>query len=259
MQGNGDWWSAPGEAARHAGAAAPPNGMPGYRPGHPGYQPNPGYPPNAPGYYPNGGYAMPPGQQLPMRPPYGVPPRRSSGNGWILGLLGAIVAVVLLVVAAVVFVDNSGTSPDEMAEVFPALVEPDGSTGYDDQSCWHESDGKVRAPKNDALRLGNWTDAWDCWGHVGKPTYVVLAYPEQSDASKAIDQLPPNKKSFLTYNAYSWQTPDTANPVQFWKAHAFTDSRRSRFIVLAQEQYWPTLAQGKNLHDFDRWCVAMFN
>ncbi|MGW6725166.1 hypothetical protein ACWF9G_04600 [Nocardia sp. NPDC055029] len=253
MQGNGDWWSTPGQSAGHPGAAAPPNGMPGY-------QPPPGYPPN--GYYPNAGYAMPPRQQLPMRPPYGVPPRRSSGNGWIFGLLGVIAAVVALMVAAVVYVDNSGTSPDEMAEVFPALVKPDGSltgAGYDGQICWHESGGKLRAPKNDALRLGDWTDAWDCWGHVGKPTYVVLAYPEQSDVSKAIEQLPPNKKSFLTYNAYSWQTADTANPVQFWKAHAFTDSRRNRFIVLAQEQYWPRLEQGKNLHDFDRWCVAMFS
>ncbi|WP_156095007.1 hypothetical protein [Nocardia lijiangensis] len=37
----------------------------------------------------------------------------------------------------------------------------------------------------------------------------------------------------------------------------FQSGDRSRFLILAQEQHWPRLNQGKNKHDFDRWCVAM--
>ncbi|MFD3509227.1 hypothetical protein [Nocardia sp. NPDC058666] len=255
MHGDGDWWATPGPGQA--------NGHPGYQPQNPGYPSVPGYQPSngpvypgspAPGYFPN----MPPGQQIPR--PH-APQRRSSAGTATVVLIGAVV-MVLLVVGAVMYTNSRGTDPEQMATMFPGLVQPTGGVGggYADQSCWHETSGdKLRAPDNDTLRLGDWTDAWDCWGHVSNPGYVVLAYPEHADVMKVVQQLPPNKVSYSSQKvaAYSWQTPDTATPMHFWKLHAFTDEHRNRFIVLAHEKYWPVLEQGKDLAAFDLWCQAM--
>ncbi|MEV0033649.1 hypothetical protein [Nocardia sp. NPDC050793] len=241
MQYNGHGWSAPGPAQ-------------GYYPGGaPGYSPAPGMP-MAPGYGP--GF------------PHGAPPRRSSSVvGWVLGGVGAVLVVVLIAVVAIAYAANRATDEDDMARLFPGLarhVSSGAGLGYDGQSCfWRDAGERVVAPQDDTLRLGNWTGAWDCWGMFDKPTYVVLAYADRSDVEAVVTGLPRNTESFgyddsdAYYNAYSWQTPDSGSSVQFWKAHAFRNGERSRFLVLAQEKHWPRLNQGKNKHDFDRWCVAM--
>lgn len=230
-----------------------------------------GHPANgAPGYGAPPGYGA--GQQIPAgygyapRPggPYPGPPRRSSsGIGWIIGVLGVIAVVAIVGIGTVAYVINRDVGVDDMAEVFPTLVKPRGSgergTGYDNLSCAFRNSGNTPvALHDDSLDLGDWVAAWDCWGEIGKPSYVVLAYPDRSDVVDAVESLPTNTKSFAgDYNGYSWANAESERTREYWKAHAFPSGARSNYLVVAYEDYWSPLDKGKTVHDFDRWCVAM--
>lgn len=236
MHYNGQNWSAP----------APPH-------------PYPNFPVNQGGWPPPAGFAPQPGM-----PPYPGMPRSSNPTGWIV--LGVVVVLVVAAVLALVVLRRGGgeSELDKMKDAFPGLVQPVRSgvsgTGYDGHKCYHETAGSTLiAPHNDSLNLGAWTDAWDCWGFTDKPTYVVLAYPAQSDVRRVVDSLPPNEQSFSGsgYNGYRWQTPESATPVRYWKVEAFPSGARSRYLIIAQDEYWRNSKQGRDIHAFDRWCVAM--
>ncbi|MBF5001417.1 serine/threonine protein kinase [Nocardia sp. BSTN01] len=229
---------APMPAATHspAGYSAPP----------PGYPPAPGS-----GYRPQ-------------------PPKRS--RAMVAAIIVAVLVVVAIVVAVVVVVlqkNSKGNDFAAMKSTFPQLVKPSatGSSGdgYDGQSCFRETDGKTLRTPGDAadLRLGSWTAAWDCWGAVDKPEYAILSYDSSSDSQRVIAGLPANRKgagvtgSDIEYDSYMWKTADSAIPNEFWKVIAFRDSTRSRYLIVAHNQYWPSLQEGKTYQEFDTWCNEM--
>ncbi|MFF0455414.1 protein kinase [Nocardia africana] len=241
----------PMPAATHS-PAAPPPGMPSpASPSPTGYSaPPPGYPP-ALGYRPQ-------------------PPKRSGAM--VAAIIIAVLVVVAVVVAIVVVVlqkNSQGNGFDAMKSTFPQLVKPSGTgssgDGYDGQSCFRETDGKTLRTPGDAadLRLGSWTAAWDCWGAVDKPEYAVLSYDSSSDAQRVIAGLPANRKgagvtgSDVKYDSYMWKTADSAIPNEFWKVIAFRDSTRSRYLIVAHNQYWPSSKEGKTYQEFDTWCDEM--
>ncbi|PPJ33907.1 serine/threonine protein kinase [Nocardia nova] len=241
----------PAPAATHS-PAGPPPGMPSpAQPSPAGYSaPPPGYPP-AQGYRPQ-------------------PPKRSGAM--VAAIIVAVLVVVAVVVAIVVVVLQKNSKGNDFAALkstFPQLVKPSGAgrdgTGYDGQSCFRETDGKTLRTPGDAadLRLGSWTAAWDCWGAVGKPEYAVLSYDSSSDAQRVIAGLPANRKgsgvagSDVRYDSYMWKTADSAIPNEFWKVIAFRDSARSRYLIVAHNQYWPSLQEGKTYQEFDTWCNDM--
>ncbi|MFF0496042.1 protein kinase [Nocardia aobensis] len=241
----------PMPAAPHS-PAAPPPGMPSpASPSPAGYSaPPPGYPP-APGYRPQ-------------------PPKRSGAMvaAIIIALL-VVVAIVVTIVVVALQKNSKGNDFAAMKSTFPQLVKPSGTgssgDGYDGQSCFRETDGKTLRTPGDAadLRLGSWTAAWDCWGAVDKPEYAVLSYDSSSDAQRVIAGLPANRKgagvtgSDVKYDSYMWKTADSAIPNEFWKVIAFRDSTRSRYLILAHNQYWPSLEEGKTYQEFDTWCNDM--
>ncbi|WP_084513189.1 serine/threonine protein kinase [Nocardia mikamii] len=231
--------------------AVPPPGMASpASPSPAGYSAPPGYPP-AQGYRPQ-------------------PPKRSGAM--VAAIIVAALLVVAVVVAVVVVVLQKNSKGDDFAAMkstFPQLVKPSGTgssgDGYDGQSCFRETDGKtLRTPGDTAdLRLGMWTAAWDCWGAVDKPEYAVLSYDSSSDAQRVIAGLPANRKgagvtgSDVEYDSYMWKTADSAIPNEFWKVIAFRDSTRSRYLIVAHNQYWPSLQEGKTYQEFDTWCNEM--
>ncbi|PSR67714.1 serine/threonine protein kinase [Nocardia sp. MDA0666] len=214
-------------------------------------------------------------------PPPGYPPAAGSGyrpqppkrsGAMVAAIIVAVLVVVAIVVTIVVVVLQKTSKSDDFAAMkstFPQLVKPSGTgssgDGYDGQSCFRETDGKTLRTPGDAadLRLGSWTAAWDCWGAVDKPEYAVLSYDSSSDAQRVIAGLPANRKgagvtgSDVEYDSYMWKTADSAIPNEFWKVIAFRDSTRSRYLIVAHNQYWPSLEEGKTYQEFDTWCNEM--
>ncbi|WP_051024817.1 serine/threonine-protein kinase [Nocardia aobensis] len=249
----GQHYSPAANTAGPANAASARVPMPAATPSPAGYSaPPPGYPP-APG----SGY----------RP---QPPKRSGAM--VAAIIVAVLVVVAIVVTIVVVVlqkNSKGNDFAAMKSTFPQLVKPSGAgssgDGYDGQSCFRETDGKTLRTPGDAadLRLGSWTAAWDCWGAVDKPEYAVLSYDSSSDAQRVIAGLPANRKGAgvtggdVEYDSYMWKTADSAIPNEFWKVIAFRDSTRSRYLIVAHNQYWPSLEEGKTYQEFDTWCNEM--
>ncbi|MEV6280277.1 hypothetical protein [Nocardia sp. NPDC051832] len=207
-----------------------------------------------------------------MPPHPGGPRRNSNASIWII--VGVLVVALIATVALFAVRKSStsssgGTDLDKMRNAFPGLVQPDGPTelgssgaGYDGHRCGYKyapTGATLEAPRNGSLNLGPWVTAWDCYGVTGKPTYAVLAYRDQSDVSRVVEGLPPNTKGFAAeYNSYRWQTPDSASPVQYWKVEAFRSAERSRYLIVAQDTFVPkSTSQNRDIHAFDRWCVAM--
>ncbi len=222
--------------------------------------------------------AAPPRYPGPPGPPMGYgaapgyqPPQRKRSGGMIAAIIvAAMVAVAIVITVVVVVVHKKTTSDsDAMASAFPQLaksVAKSSGSGYDGQSCFSEHDGKhLRAPGTEAtdLNLGTWKLAWDCWANVDMPDYAVLAYDSQSDVQGAVAGLPDNTKGFavstdgIGYNSYMWKTSDSAVPNEYWKVIAFRDNTRSRFLIIAHEQYWQSLEKGKTYQEFDTWCNEM--
>ncbi|MEV5648684.1 serine/threonine-protein kinase [Nocardia sp. NPDC052254] len=218
----------------------------------------------APPHYPG-----PPGPPVGYGPAPGYPPpqRKRSGGLIAAAIVAAMVAVAIVVTVVVVVTHKSSKGDaDAMQSAFPQLVQKAssfGGNGYDDQVCYTEHDGKdLRTPGTAAtdLRLGSWKLAYDCWGNSGTPAYAVLGYDSRSDVQTVISGLPDNTKGFgvsddgVGYNSYMWRTSDSAVPNEFWKVIAFRDDTRSRFLIIAHEQYWTVLQKGKTYQEFDTWC-----
>ncbi|NKY52005.1 serine/threonine-protein kinase [Nocardia vermiculata] len=267
--------------AGYGATSAPPMGYGSTAPGHFGPTAPGNYGPTTPGNY---------GPAAPGRPSYGpgapvagFPQPRKRSTGVVVGIVLAVlllVAVVAVAVFAVVDSDSdaadaadhrgSASHADAMQSTFPQLVKPSAAggslgDGYDGQSCFRETDtSALRAPGQTAdLKLGNWTEAWDCWGAVDKPEYAVLAYKSSSEVSSAIAALPANTAQSGTsadgvaYRSHLWRTQESAVPNEFWNVIEFTDSSRATYLIVAHNEYWTSLDSGKTYPEFDSWCRGL--